>query len=61
MIRFVEVIVGLALIYFALNRFGRERQMRGFLYGLVAIAGLVLVVHGILLYLVPNFFKPSFY
>jgi len=60
MVRLLEMIIGLVLVYWGLDRFGRERQMRGFFYGLIALAGLVLVVHGILLYLVPNFFKPSF-
>ena len=59
MVRLIEVMVGIALIYLGLQSFGREGRLKGVLYGLVAIGGLVLVVHGILLYLVPNFFKPS--
>ena len=59
MLRLVEVVVGIGLIYLGLLRFGRESQLKGALYGLAAIAGLVLLVHGILLYLVTDFFKPS--
>jgi hypothetical protein len=59
MLRLVEAVVGIVLIYLGLQWFGRERRATAVLYGLAAIAGLVLVVHGILLYLVPDFFKPS--
>ena len=60
MVRLLEVIIGLLAIFWGLDRFERQSQIRGLFLGLVAIAGLVLVVQGILLYLVPNFFKPSF-
>jgi hypothetical protein len=59
MLNLVELIVGLALIYFGLDRFAREKEPRWFLFGLLAIGGLVLAVHGVLLYAVPDFFKPS--
>lgn len=59
MLRLLEVVIGIGLIYLALRWFGRDRRPRAALYGLAAIAGLVLLVHGILLYLVPDFFKPS--
>lgn len=59
MLRLLEVVIGIGLIYLGLERFGRERRLRGALFGLAAIAGLILAVHGILLYLVPDFFKPS--
>jgi hypothetical protein len=59
MVNLVECIIGVALIYLGLSRFAPAGQKKGFLFGLVAIAGLILVVHGILLFLVPDFFKPS--
>jgi hypothetical protein len=59
MLNLVEMVVGLGLIYFGLSRFGGASQGRGVLYALVALAGLVLAVHGLLIYQVPDFFKPS--
>ncbi|MFZ1946506.1 MAG: hypothetical protein WAW06_03090 [bacterium] len=59
MLNLVELIAGLALIYFGLDRFAREGEARWYLFGLVAIGGLVLTVHGVLLYVVPDFFTPS--
>ena len=59
MLNLIEMVVGLGLIYFGLSRFGGASQGRGVLYALVALAGLVLAVHGLLLYQVPDFFKPS--
>jgi hypothetical protein len=59
MLNLVEMIAGLALIYFGLDRFARENEARWFLFGLLALGGLVLTVHGVLLYMVPDFFKPS--
>ena len=59
MLSLVEMIVGLGLIYVGLSRFSGASQSRSVLYGLVALAGLVLAVHGLLLYQVPGFFKPS--
>jgi hypothetical protein len=59
MFHLIECVIGVALIYFGLSRFAPAGQGKGFLFGLVAIAGLLLTVHGILLFLVPNFFKPS--
>jgi hypothetical protein len=59
MLRLLEMVVGLALIYLGLFRFDRMERLKGLLFGLVALAGLILAVHGILLYLVPDFFKPS--
>ena len=58
MLRLLELALGIVLVYFGLSRFSRAKQARGVLYGLVAIVGLVLVIHGILLYIVPDFFKP---
>jgi hypothetical protein len=57
MIRLVEIILGLILIYIGLGRFAGADQLKGFLFGLLAIVGLILAVHGILLYNVPDFFK----
>jgi hypothetical protein len=59
MLNLIEMVAGLGLIYFGLSRFGGASQGRGVLYALVALAGLVLAVHGLLLYQVPDFFKPS--
>jgi len=59
MLNLIEMLAGLGLIYLGLSRLGPAGKSRGVLYGLVAIAGLVLAVHGLLLYLVPGFFKPS--
>jgi Co/Zn/Cd efflux system component len=57
MLKLVEVVIGLVLIYVSLDRFSRAGQVEGLLYGLVAIAGLVLAVHGILVFNVPEFFS----
>ena len=59
MIRLVEIVLGLALIYMGLEKFSGAGQVRGLIYGLVAIVGLILAVHGILLYNVPDFFEVS--
>ena len=56
MIRIVEIVIGVALVYLSLDRFSSADQLKGLFYGLVAIAGLALAVHGILLYNVPGFF-----
>jgi Co/Zn/Cd efflux system component len=55
-IRIVEVIIGVVLIYAGLDRFSTADQIKGVLYGVISIAGLVLAVHGILLFNVPGFF-----
>jgi hypothetical protein len=59
MIRLVEVILGLVLIYVGLDRFAGADRIKGLLYGGLAIAGLILAIHGILLYNVPDFFEAS--
>ena len=59
MFHLIEAIVGVALIYFGFSRFAPADQKKGFLFGVVAVVGLILMVHGILLFLVPGFFKPS--
>jgi len=59
MIRLVEVILGLVLIYIGLDRFAGADRAMGVVYGVLAIVGLVLTVHGILLFNVPDFFEVS--
>jgi hypothetical protein len=59
MIRLVEVILGLVLIYVGLDRFAGADRWMGLVYGALAIAGLILAVHGILLFSVPDFFEVS--
>ena len=59
MIRLVEIVLGVALIYGGLEKFSGADQIRGVVYGFVAIVGLVMIVHGLLLYSVPDFFEPS--
>ena len=59
MIRLVEVILGLALIYVGLDRFAVANRIMGLVFGALAIVGLVLLVHGILLFNVPDFFEVS--
>ena len=59
MIRLVEVILGLVLIYIGLDRFACADRVMGVVYGVLAVAGLVLAVHGILLLNVPDFFEVS--
>lgn len=57
MLKLVEIVIGLALIYFGLNRLSNESRVMSILFGAVALVGLVLIVHGVLLYNVPDFFK----
>ncbi|HVP58566.1 MAG TPA: hypothetical protein VMU02_10750 [bacterium] len=59
MFHVIEAVIGVALIYLGLSKFGPADQKMGFLFGMVAVLGLILAVHGILLFLVPGFFKPS--
>lgn len=59
MFHLIEAVIGVALIYLGLSKFGPADQKKGFLFGIVAVVGLILTVHGILLFLVPDFFKPS--
>jgi hypothetical protein len=60
MIRLVEVVIGVVLIFIGLDRFSVGGRIRGLFFGLIAIVGLILVVHGILLYTVPDFFASSY-
>jgi multisubunit Na+/H+ antiporter MnhB subunit len=57
MIRMLEVVLGLILIYLGLNRFSAADRIKGLAFAGLAIAGLILAIHGILLYNVPGFFK----
>jgi hypothetical protein len=57
MFKLIEIVIGLALIYFGLDRLSNESRAMSIVFGVVALAGLVLIVHGILLYTVPDFFK----
>jgi hypothetical protein len=59
MIRLVEVILGLVLIYVGLDRFSGAGRLMGLIFGVVAVLGLILAVHGILLFSVPDFFEVS--
>jgi hypothetical protein len=59
MIRLVEMIFGLVLIYVGLDRFGGADRVMGLVYGALAIAGLILAVHGVLMFNVPDFFEVS--
>jgi hypothetical protein len=59
MLRILEIVIGIALIYISLDRLTVSERLMSVLYGVVAVAGLILAVHGILLFTVPEFFKPS--
>jgi hypothetical protein len=59
MLHLIETLIGVAVIYFGLSRFGPADQKKGFFYGVVAVVGLIVTVHGILLFLVPDFFSSS--
>ena len=56
-IRLVEIVLGLVLIYVGLEKFSGADQIKGVIFGFVAIVGLILAVHGILLLNVPDFFE----
>jgi hypothetical protein len=59
MLKLVEIIVGVVLIYFGLHKLSKADQVMSLVFGIIAIVGLVLMVHGILLYSVPDFFSSS--
>jgi Co/Zn/Cd efflux system component len=56
MLRLLEIVLGIVLIYVGIDRLSTGEQVKALLYGAVAVAGLVLAVHGILLFTVPDFF-----
>jgi hypothetical protein len=59
MIRLFELILGLVAVFIGLYGFSGADKMRGLVFGLLAIGGLALVIYGVLLYDVPQFFEPS--
>ena len=59
MLRLAEVVLGLVLIYVGLDRFAGADRLKSLVYGGLAILGLILAVHGILLFSVPDFFEVS--
>ena len=58
MLRLVEIVLGMALMYFGIEKLCHADRVRSVIYGLIAIAGLIVTVHGLLVYLVPGFFGP---
>jgi hypothetical protein len=59
MVRLAELILGLVLIYVGLDRFAGADRVKGLIFGALAVVGLILAIHGILLYTVPDFFEAS--
>lgn len=58
MLKLVEILLGMALMYFGIEKICHAGQLKSIVFGVVAIAGLIVMVHGLLLYLVPGFFDP---
>ncbi len=56
MLHILELILGFVLIYTGMSSLGKSSGFASLGYGLLAIGGLLLVIHGILLYNVPDFF-----
>ncbi len=56
MLHLLEIFVGVVLVYTGLSSLGKASGFASLALGLIAIAGLVLVLHGVLLYNVPDFF-----
>lgn len=56
MLSLLEVIAGFVLVYFGLSSVRREAIL-GFLAGVVSIAGLLMIIHGTLIFNVPDFFE----
>jgi hypothetical protein len=56
MFHVLEILLGLVLSYVGLQGISDSSGVKSLGYGLVAIAGLALAVHGILLFNVPDFF-----
>ena len=54
MLRLVEIVLGMALMYFGIEKLCHADRVRSVIYGLIAIAGLIVTVHGLLVYLVPG-------
>jgi hypothetical protein len=58
-LRLVEIVLGMAVMYFGIEKLCNADQVRSIAYGVIAIAGLIVTVHGLLVYLVPGFFGPA--
>ncbi len=52
----IESIAGLVFVYLGLSAM-RRQSILGFFGGLLSIVGLLMAVHGTLIFNVPNFFK----
>jgi hypothetical protein len=52
----LEILLGIVLSYVGLQGISDAKGLKSVGYGLVAIVGLMLAVHGILLFNVPDFF-----
>ena len=59
MLRLVEIVLGMAVMYVGIEKLCHADQVRSIIYGVIAIAGLIVTVHGLLLHLVPGFFGPA--
>lgn len=59
MVHILEIIVGIVLIYTGLSSLSKSSGLVSIAYGLLATAGLILVIHGVLLYNVPEFFRTT--
>jgi len=56
MLSLLELMVGLVLVYLGLSAMQR-RSISAFFGSLLSIAGLLMVLHGTLIFNVPDFFK----
>jgi hypothetical protein len=48
----------MAMMYFGIEKLCYSDQVRSVIFGVIAIAGLIVTIHGLLVYLVPGFFTP---
>jgi len=58
-LKLVEILIGMAVIYFGMEKICQADQAKSLMFGLIAIAGLIIMFHGLLVYLVPGFFGPG--
>jgi len=56
MFNILEILLGVLLTYVGLQGVSEAPGLKGLGYGLLAIAGLTLAIHGMLLFNVPDFF-----
>lgn len=56
MLSLLEVLAGLAMVYLGLSGM-RKHSLSGLVAGIVSIVGLLMAVHGTLIFNVPQFFK----